>query len=156
MRRSVWSPWAAAMHTCLQGQRNIKGGQTPVSTSQGNQWSGWNHFRQVRWNGQKTQLGTALQQTGGELGPAHGMLSEIKTFLSGLSGCTMKTWRGRRFLSVENWCGDTVTSCHSCHRTHHLYFLCCLFDRFCFLPPFVQKLELCGCAIHINVSVSAP
>lgn len=101
MRRSVWSPWAAAMHICLQGQRKIKGGQTPVSTSQQNQYSGWNHFRQVRWNGQKTELGTALRQTGGELGPARGLLSEIKTLCLGFLDAQWKRDVGGDFYLLK-------------------------------------------------------
>jgi len=38
-----------------------------------------------------------------------GLHSEIKA-LSGISGYTMKTQHGKKFLPVENWCGDTVTA----------------------------------------------
>lgn len=83
--------------------------------------SGWNHFRQVRWHGQRTQPDRALRQAGGELGPACVLLADTKT-LSGLSAYTTKLWHGKRFLPVANWCGVTVTSCRSCHRNHRYSF----------------------------------
>lgn len=76
--------------------------------------------------------------------------------LSGLFECTVKMWHGKRFLPVENCCGVAGTSSHSCHRTQHLLFLCCLFERFCFQPLFLQQLEVCGCVVHINESASVP